>query len=38
MKDKGILFDENGNPILTSDEFDRIMDDDEDYTDETENC
>ena len=38
VADNGILYDENGKPVLTSDEFDRIMDDDDDYEDETENC
>ena len=36
-KNEGILFDEEGKPILTSDEFDNILDDDDDYEDETEN-
>lgn len=38
VADNGILYDEKGNPVLTADEFDRIMDDDDDYEDETENC
>ena len=35
---EGVLFGEGGRPILTKRDWDAEIDDDDDYSDETENC